>query len=115
MGPADLAWRVVERDAMTLLAAYEERCWFPRQGELEFAAGLARMTWSEELVRETVRDADNMVLGGNLLRALEGGSLYLLLRHVAPSDPALHSLRHLIDGLATAAEQLAGGDPGDAA
>ncbi|MFE2326849.1 hypothetical protein ACFXD5_23490 [Streptomyces sp. NPDC059385] len=50
-----------------------------------------------------------------MLRALEGGNLHLLLRHAAPSDPALHSLRHLIDVLATAAEQPAGGDPGDAA
>ncbi|MGW6979591.1 hypothetical protein ACWGE1_09105 [Streptomyces sp. NPDC054932] len=116
MGPADLAWRVVERDATTLLAAYEERRWIPYRGELEFAAGLARMAWTEESVRAAVRDADDTVYAGKLVQhALEGGSAYLLLHHVAPDDAALHSLRRLVDVLATAAEQPPGGHPGDAA
>ncbi|MFD5575255.1 MULTISPECIES: hypothetical protein [Streptomyces] len=108
MGPADLAWRVVERDATTLLAAYEERRWLPYGGELEFAADLARMPWTEESVRAAVRDADDTAYAGKLVRALEGGSAYLLLRHVAPDDPAVRSLRRLVDVLATAAEQPAG-------
>ncbi|MFE6085998.1 hypothetical protein [Streptomyces virginiae] len=113
MGPADLAWQVVERYATTLLAEYEQRLWFPSPGELEFAAGLARMPWTEESVRAAVRDADDT--GGRLVHALEGGSDYTLLHHVAADDPALHSLRRLVDVLATAAEQPPGGRPGDAA
>ncbi|MEU4729571.1 hypothetical protein [Streptomyces sp. NPDC023588] len=115
LGPADLAWRVVESYATTLLAAYEERRWIPYRGELEFAAGLARMAWTEESVRAAVRDADDTVYAGKLVHALEGGSAYLLLHHVAPNDPALHSLRRLVDVLATAAERPLGGEPGDAA
>ncbi|MFK0203457.1 hypothetical protein [Streptomyces lavendulae] len=115
MGPADLAWQVVECDATTLLAAYKERRWLPNRGELEFAAGLARMVWTEESVRAAVRDADDTVFGGRLVHALEGGSAYILLHHVAADDPALHSLRSLVDVLATAAEQPPGGHPGDTA
>ncbi|AWZ06866.1 MULTISPECIES: hypothetical protein [unclassified Streptomyces] len=115
MGPADLVWRAVERDATTLLSAYEERRWIPYQGELEFAAGLARMPWTEESMRAAVRDADSTGIDGKLIHALESGNAYLLLRHVAPDDSALHSLRRLVDVLATAAEQPRGGPPGDAA
>ncbi|MEU4730769.1 hypothetical protein [Streptomyces sp. NPDC023588] len=49
------------------------------------------------------------------MHALEGGSAYLMLHHVAPDDPALHSLRRLVDVLATAAEQPRGGHPRDPA
>ncbi|MEU3407533.1 hypothetical protein ABZ766_26805 [Streptomyces sp. NPDC006670] len=115
LGPADLAWRVVERYATTLLAAYEERRWIPRATELEFAAALARMHWTAESVRAAVREADDAAYGGRLVQALEGGSADILLAHVPADDPALHSLRRLIDALATAAEQLLGRPPDDAA
>ncbi|MEU4730770.1 hypothetical protein [Streptomyces sp. NPDC023588] len=61
LGPADLAWRVVEHYATTLLAAYEERRWLPHRGELEFAAEFARTPWTEESVRAAVREADDTV------------------------------------------------------
>ncbi|MFE1413426.1 hypothetical protein ACFW6F_21895 [Streptomyces sp. NPDC058746] len=115
IGPADLAWRAVERDVTTLLAAYEECRWLPQQGELEFAAGLARMAWTEESIRAAVRDAGDNVSGGKLVHVLESGSTYLVLRHVAADDPAQHSLRRLVDVLAAAAEQPTGGPPRDAA
>lgn len=114
MGPADLAWRVVEHDAATLFAAYQELRWVPCRGELEFAAGLARMSWTEESMRAAVRDADSRVVGGKLVRALNRNA-YFVLRHVAATDPALRSLRRLVDVLATAAEQPPGGHRGDAA
>lgn len=94
---------------------HKERRWLPYRGELEFAAGLARMAWTEESVRAAVREADDTVFGGKLVRVLEGGSAYLLLRHVAAADPALYSLRRLVDVLATAAERSQGGHPEGAA
>ncbi|MFI7359890.1 hypothetical protein ACIBTP_38900 [Streptomyces avidinii] len=81
----------MERYSTALLAAYEQRRWLPHQGELEFAASLARIPWTEESVRSAVRDADDTVYAGKLVHALEGGSVYLLLHHVAPDAPALHS------------------------
>ncbi|MFF5809496.1 hypothetical protein ACFY8A_40060, partial [Streptomyces sp. NPDC012746] len=60
LGPADLAWRVLERDTTRLLAAYEQEQWIPSDGELEFGAGLARMPWSEEAMRTAVREVDSL-------------------------------------------------------
>ncbi|UQW99132.1 hypothetical protein [Streptomyces sp. RerS4] len=115
LGPADGAWRVVERCATELLAAYEAGRWIPHAQELEFTAGLARVAWSEASVRSAVRDAGRTALAGRLVRdVLLGGRVYLVLANVSADDPALHSLRRLVDVLATAAECPAG-PPNDAA
>lgn len=115
LGPADQAWRVVERHATTLRSAYENRRWIPRPGELALAVGLARIPWTEESVRAAVREGDPTIHGGQLIQVLEGGCLYLLLAHASADDPSLHSLRRLIDVLAAAAEQFPGGPPDAAA
>ncbi|MFF4364558.1 hypothetical protein [Streptomyces sp. NPDC001594] len=62
-----------------------------------------------------MREDEDAAYGGQLVHALEGGSADILLAHVPADDPALHSLRRLIDVLATAAEQLPGRPPGAAA
>ncbi|MFF4321149.1 hypothetical protein [Streptomyces sp. NPDC001568] len=56
-------------------------------------------------MRTAVREADNLIYAGRLLRALDNNAI-IVLRHVPADDPALHSLRRLIDVLAT------GGEPG---
>ncbi|MFE9933074.1 hypothetical protein [Streptomyces sp. NPDC005533] len=74
---------VADRGVTDLIAAYQEDRWVPCRDELEFAAG--------------------PVCQGRLTRVR--GSAYLLLRHVAADDSALHTVRRLIDILATTAEQ----------
>ncbi|MFF4324583.1 hypothetical protein [Streptomyces sp. NPDC001568] len=81
---------------------------------MEFAAGLARMVWTEESMRTAVREADNLVYAGRLLRALDNNAI-IVLRHVPADDLALHSLRGLIDVLATGGEPGWGGYPPGAA
>ncbi|MFE5521510.1 hypothetical protein ACFQ9Q_27880 [Streptomyces virginiae] len=104
MGPADLAWRVLERDVSHLLTAHQQGHWAPSDGELEFAAGLARMPWTEESMRTALREVNDLVYSGRLARALDNNAI-VVLRHVTADDRALHSLRRLIDLLATEAEQ----------
>ncbi|EFL20005.1 predicted protein [Streptomyces sp. C] len=114
LGPADVAWRALERDATRLLTAHEQGHWTPSDGEAEFAAGLARMPWTEESMRTAVREASNIVYAGRLLRALDNNAI-VVLRHVPPDDRALHSLRRLVDVLATEWERPPGGHSPDAA
>ncbi|MER6393701.1 hypothetical protein ABT236_35245 [Streptomyces sp. NPDC001523] len=65
-------------------------------------------------MRIAVRDADNSVYAGHLLRALDNNAI-IVLRHVPAGDRALHSLRRLVDVLATEAEHLPGGSGPEAA
>ncbi|MFF3088822.1 hypothetical protein ACFVRB_27835 [Streptomyces nojiriensis] len=108
LGSADLAWRALERDVTRLLAGHEQGLWSPSNGELEFAAGVARMPWSEESMRTAVREAHSLACSGRLVRALDKNA-FVVLRHVPADDPALHSLRRLVDLLATEAERSRGG------
>ncbi|MFE2129151.1 hypothetical protein [Streptomyces amritsarensis] len=109
LGPADLAWRVLERDVTSLLTAYEDGRWIAQTGELEFAAGLARMPWTEESMRAAVDDTDDYVYAGKLVRALEGNA-YSVLRHVAAGLDRRHTDDDE-DSLAVLVEVL--GIPGD--
>ncbi|MFD3940695.1 hypothetical protein ACFWSF_37660 [Streptomyces sp. NPDC058611] len=108
LGPADLAWRVLERDTTRLLTAHGQKHWTPSAGESDFAACLARAPWTEESMRAAVRDADDLVYAGRLLRALDNNAI-VVLRHVPADDLALHSLRRLVDVLATEVERPPGG------
>ncbi|MFF3015390.1 hypothetical protein [Streptomyces sp. NPDC057939] len=103
LGPIDIAWRALDHDASRLLTAYEQGLWVPSGGEVEFAAGLARMAWTEESMRTAVRDACNLVYAGRLLRALDNNAI-IVLRHVPADDPALHALRRLVHVVATGGE-----------
>ncbi|MFD8789451.1 hypothetical protein [Streptomyces vinaceus] len=104
LGSADLAWRALEGDVTRLLAGHEQGLWNPSDGELEFAAGLARMPWSEESMRTAVREAHSLAYAGRLVRALDNNAI-VVPRHVPADDRALHSLRRLVDLLATEAER----------
>ncbi|MGW7064620.1 hypothetical protein ACWGHM_39805 [Streptomyces sp. NPDC054904] len=104
LGPADLAWRRLERDVARLNTAYERDRWIPSADELEFTAGLARMPWTEQTIRTALREAGNSVRIGRLARLLNGDAITVL-RHVSADDPALHALRRLVDVLAAEAER----------
>ncbi|WP_129593432.1 hypothetical protein [Streptomyces sp. C] len=65
-------------------------------------------------MRTAVREASNIVYAGRLLRALDNNAI-VVLRHVPPDDRALHSLRRLVDVLATEWERPPGGHSPDAA
>ncbi|MFK0045921.1 hypothetical protein ACIQU4_17695 [Streptomyces sp. NPDC090741] len=99
---------MLERDVTHLLAAHGQGHWIPSDGELGFAAGLARMPWTEESMRAAVREVDNLVYAGRLLRALDNNAI-VVLRHTAADDLALHSLCRLIDALAVEAERPSDG------
>ncbi|MFD6826671.1 hypothetical protein ACFWC5_41040 [Streptomyces sp. NPDC060085] len=100
--PADYDWVVLERNAAHLLAAFHDRQWVPYAQELVFAEDLAWFIWTEETLRAAVRAAGPWAAKGRLIRILDS-SAFLLLREVPATDPALHTLRRLIDTLAAAA------------
>lgn len=110
LGPADLAWRALERDATDLLTAYQQGFWAPRLPELEFAGAVARMPWSQDSMRTALLEADNLVYAGRLARALDNNAV-VVLQYVPADDPAFHSLRRLIGVLAAAAERPPGARP----
>lgn len=99
MGPADVAWRVLTRDAEALLQDYENKQWLPYKAELRFAEDLARLPWTETSLRAAQRTAPH----GRLSPLLDHACL--VLRHTNSHDPALLPLRHLVDILADDAEQ----------
>jgi hypothetical protein len=99
MGPADVAWRVLTRDAEALLQHYESGQWLPCRAELRFAEDLARLPWTETSLRAAQRTAPN----GRLSPLLDNACF--VLRHTDSHDPALLPLRHLLDILADDAEQ----------
>ncbi|MEV7417699.1 hypothetical protein [Streptomyces sp. NPDC089919] len=103
----DFAWRTLHGDATALLQAYAEHQWIPSRAEGEFAGDLARTRWCEESMRAAVRGAGDEVLAGRLVGVLHP-TAYVVLRDVAPADPSLHSLRCLIDTVASAAEDTIG-------
>ncbi|MFE5720510.1 hypothetical protein [Streptomyces erythrochromogenes] len=99
LSAADLAWRASDHDATTLLAAFQDGSWTPSAGELEFAADLARMPWTESSLRTALRETSNLVYAGRLVRALDNNAL-VVLQHVPADDRALHAPRRLVDALA---------------
>ncbi|MBY8868704.1 hypothetical protein [Streptomyces sennicomposti] len=99
LGPADLAWCVLSRDAETLLQDYESGQWLPYQAELRFAEDLARLPWTET----TVRTAQRTAPAGRLALLLDNACF--VLRYTDGRDPALLPLRRLVDVLADDAEQ----------
>ena len=111
MGPADVAWRVLTRDAEALLQDYESGQWIPYEAELRFAEGLARIPWTETSLRTEQRTAPPY---GRVPLLLDNACF--VLRHTDNRDPALQPLRRLVDVLADDAEQeptaAAGARPG---
>ncbi|WP_327359827.1 hypothetical protein [Streptomyces sp. NBC_01304] len=101
LGPADLLWHVLTRDAEALHGDYKRGQWLPRAAELQFAAGLARTQWSEDSMRAVQRTAPY----GRLSQLLD--NLVRVLRYTDGRDPALLPLHRLVDVLAHHAE---GGD-----
>lgn len=111
MGPADLAWRVLTRDAETLLQDYERGQWLPYEAELRFAEDLARIAWTETSLRAAQRTAPPYGRAPLLL-----DNACFVLRYTDDRDPALLPLRRLVDVLADDAERelaaAAGARPG---
>ncbi|MEU8794529.1 hypothetical protein [Streptomyces sp. NPDC048643] len=102
LSPADFHWAALERHAALLLTAFKDGQWVPYVQELVFAENLAWFVWTEETLRAAVRAADPWTAAGRLVRVLDSNAFFLL-RDVPATDPALHTLRRLIDALATAA------------
>jgi len=102
LGPADFGWVALERNAALLLTAFKNGTWVPYAQELVFAENLAWFVWTEETLRAAVRAADPWTAAGRLVRVLDSNAFFLL-RDVPATDPALHTLRRLIDCLAAAA------------
>ncbi|MGW6217866.1 hypothetical protein [Streptomyces sp. NPDC055109] len=102
LSPADLHWAALEQNAAQLLTAFKNGQWVPYAQELVFAENLAWFIWTEETLRAAVRAADPWTATGRLVRILESNAFFLL-RDIPATDPALHTLRRLIDTLAAAA------------
>ncbi|MGW6257003.1 hypothetical protein [Streptomyces sp. NPDC055085] len=102
LSPADFHWAALEQNAAQLLAAFKDGQWVPYAQELVFAENLAWFVWTEETLRAAVRAADLWTAAGRLVPVLDSNALFLL-RDVPATDPALHTLRRLIDSLAAAA------------
>lgn len=100
--PADFYWAALEQQATQLLTAFKTGQWVPYAQELVFAENLARFAWTEETLRAAVRAADPWTTTGRLVRILDSNAFFLL-RDIPATDPALHTLRRLIDTLAAAA------------
>ncbi|MFJ4895939.1 hypothetical protein ACIP5U_39050 [Streptomyces sp. NPDC088788] len=100
--PADFDWAALEQSATHLLASFKNGQWVPYAQELVFAEDLAWFAWTEESLRAAVRAADPWTAAGRLVRVLDSNAFFVL-RDVPSTDPALHSLRRLIDALAAAA------------
>jgi hypothetical protein len=99
MGSADVAWRVLTRDAEALLRDYENGQWLPYEAELRFAENLARLAWTEDSIRTAQRTAP----AGRVSLLLDNTAF--VLRYTDGRDPALLPLRRLVDVLADDAEQ----------
>ncbi|GGN47432.1 hypothetical protein [Streptomyces fuscichromogenes] len=99
MGPADVAWRVLTRDAEALLRDYKSGQWLPYEAELRFTESLARLTWTED----SIRAAQRTVPQGKVSLLLDNTAF--VLRYTDARDPALLPLRRLVDVLADDAEQ----------
>ncbi|MFJ8804322.1 hypothetical protein [Streptomyces sp. NPDC102487] len=102
LSPADFHWAALEQEAAQLLTAFKNGHWVPYAQELVFAENLAWFVWTEETLRAAVRTADPWTAEGRLIRILDSNA-FLLLRDTPATDPALHTLRRLIDTLAAAA------------
>ncbi|MFD7094064.1 hypothetical protein [Streptomyces xanthophaeus] len=57
------------------------------------------MPWTETSLATALRETSDLVYAGRLVRALDNNAL-IVLRRVPADDPALHSLRRLVDVLA---------------
>ncbi|MEU7067199.1 hypothetical protein [Streptomyces sp. NPDC046161] len=101
---------MLERDATSLLTAYETGLWSPDREELQFAGALARMAWSQESMRTALREVNNLAYAGRLARALDNNAV-VVLQQVPADDPALFSVRRLVDVLARAADRPQAGWP----
>ncbi|MFG2441122.1 hypothetical protein [Streptomyces sp. NPDC048508] len=102
LSPADFDWVALERNAALLLTTFKDGTWVPYAQELVFAESLAWFVWTEETLRAAVRAADPWTAAGRLVRVLDSNAFFLL-RDVPATDPALHTVRRLIDTLAAAA------------
>lgn len=102
IGPADIAWCVLARDAEALLRDYESGQWLPYEAELRFAEDLARLPWTETSLRAAQRTAPV----GRLSLLLDNACF--VLRYTE----ALLPLRRLVDVLADDAEQEPTAAPG---
>lgn len=96
LGPADVAWCVLARDAGSLLRDYEGGQWLPYEEELRFAEDLAHLHWTEG----TMRTAQRTAPAGRLALLLD--SALFVLRYAGARD--LLPLRALVDVLADEAE-----------
>ncbi|MFF0143079.1 hypothetical protein ACFYRN_42520 [Streptomyces sp. NPDC005227] len=102
LSPADFHWAALDHHAALLLTAFKDGQWVPYAQELVFAENLAWFIWTEETLRAAVRAADPWTSAGRLVRVLDSNAFFLL-RDIPATDPALHTLRRLIDTLAAAA------------
>jgi hypothetical protein len=100
IGPADIAWCVLTRDAEALLRDYESGQWLPYEAELRFAEDLARLPWTETSLRAAQQTAPPY---GRVPLLLDNACF--VLRYTDSRDPALLPLRRLVDVLADDAEQ----------
>nr|WP_237536188.1 hypothetical protein [Streptomyces sp. SID3343] len=90
----DHTWALLERETTILADAYRTGVWLPCRDEYHWAQTLARTTWTQSSVEQTLRNAGEHVRAGCLMRVME--LLPHLLALVDDQDRALRPARELL-------------------